>query len=146
VAYELKDNVMRVVTAFHRAVFSATNGKVLGRVSGMPVLMLTTTGRKTGKLRTTMLTAPVQQGDRIVLVASNGGDSRHPTWFLNLRDKPDVEVVMDGKRRPMRAHVASAEEKDELWPLVIADHQNYAGYQRRTGRDIPVVVLDPVGS
>ena len=137
---------MRAVTAFHRAVFSATNGKVLGRVSGMPVLMLTTTGRKTGKLRTTMLTAPVQQGDRIVLVASNGGDSRHPTWFLNLREKPDVEVVMDGKRQRMRAHVASAEEKDVLWPLVIADHQNYAGYQRRTGRDIPVVVLEPAAT
>ena len=78
-----------------------------------------------------------------MLVASYGGDSRHPTWFLNLRDDPNVEVLMEGRRRKMRARVASAEEKAALWPEVTDAYRGYAGYQRRTDRDIPLVFLDP---
>src|SRR5438094_378897 len=97
-----KDAAARFLTGLHGSVFRATDGRLLGRVAGMPVVMLTTTGRKSGKPRRTMLTSPVQEGDRIVLVASYGGDDRHPAWFLNLRDHPDVEVTMLGRRR--RAH------------------------------------------
>jgi deazaflavin-dependent oxidoreductase (nitroreductase family) len=139
----VKDQLFRIVTGIHEAVFRATNGRLLGRVSGMPVLILTTTGRKSGKKRTTMLTAPVRDGDRVVLVASYGGDERHPAWFLNLREHPDVEVTMDGRTRAMKARVASAEEKVELWPRVVSGFRSYAGYQERTDRDIPVVVLEP---
>jgi deazaflavin-dependent oxidoreductase (nitroreductase family) len=138
-----KDMMMRVVTGFHKAVFRASNGRLANRGYGMPVLQLTTTGRKSGKRRTTMLTSPVQDGDRMVLVASNGGDDRHTSWFLNLRDDPKVEVTMDGRTRPMRARVASAEEKSELWPRVVAAHGGYAQYQTRTDRDIPLVILEP---
>jgi deazaflavin-dependent oxidoreductase (nitroreductase family) len=138
-----KDRMMRVVTGFHKAVFRASNGRLANRGNGMPVLQLTTTGRKSGKRRTTMLTSPVQDGDRMVLVASNGGDDRHTSWFLNLRDDPKVEVTMDGRTRPMRARVASAEEKSELWPRVVAAHGGYAQYQTRTDRDIPLVILEP---
>jgi len=138
-----KDMMMRVVTGFHKAVFRASNGRLANRGYGMPVLQLTTTGRKSGKRRTTMLTSPVQDGDRMVLVASNGGDDRHTNWYLNLRDDPNVEITMDGRTRPMRARVASADEKAELWPRVVAAHRGYAQYQTRTNRDIPLVILAP---
>jgi len=78
-----------------------------------------------------------------VLVASNGGDDRHTNWYLNLRDDPNVEITMDGRTRPMHARVASADEKAELWPRVVAAHRGYAQYQTRTNRDIPLVILEP---
>jgi len=138
-----KDVGARIVTSFHRAVFQVSNGRLANRGYGMPVLQLTTTGRKSGKRRTTMLTSPVQDRDRVVIVASYGGDDRHPTWFLNLRDDPNVEVTMDGQTKTMRARVASPEEKAELWPRVVAAHKGYAQYQKRTDRDIPLVILEP---
>jgi deazaflavin-dependent oxidoreductase (nitroreductase family) len=140
----IKDLIARNVTSFHATLFRLSNGRIAGRLFGMPVLMLTTTGRKSGKRRTTMLTSPVVDGDRVVLVASYGGDSRHPTWFLNLRADPDVEVVMGGRTRRMRARVASPEEKGELWPRVVDAYRVYGQYQKRTDRDIPVVILEPV--
>ncbi|CAN5577615.1 nitroreductase/quinone reductase family protein [soil metagenome] len=139
----LKDQLAKAGTSVHEAVFRASNGRIFGRAFGMPVVLLTTTGRKTGKLRTTMLTAPVVDGETIVLVASYGGDSRHPAWFLNLRDNPDVEAVMGGTKRAMHARVASDEEKQELWPRAVAAYKGYAGYQKRTDRDIPLVILEP---
>ena len=109
----------------------------------MPVVILHTTGRKTGRARQTVLTAPIRSDDRLVLVASYGGDDRHPAWFLNLRESPDVEVEIGGRRWPMVARVASPDEKAALWPQIVAAHRGYAGYQQRTDRDIPVVVLEP---
>ena len=138
-----KDIVTRIVTGFHESIFRMSNGRFANRGFGMPVLMLTTTGRKSGKRRTTMLTSPVQDGDRVVLVASYGGDDRHPRWFLNLRDDPQVEITMDGKKRPMKARVASPDEKAELWPRVVAAYQGYGQYQQRTDRDIPLVICEP---
>ena len=139
----LKDELFKLGTSFHEAVFRASDGRVFGRAGGMPVVMLTTTGRKSGKKRNTMLTAPIADDDKIVLVASYGGDPRHPAWFLNLRDNPDVEIVMRGRSGPMKARVASPQEKDELWPRVTSKYRGYAGYQKRTDRDIPVVILEP---
>jgi deazaflavin-dependent oxidoreductase (nitroreductase family) len=138
-----KDLMLRFWTGVHEAAFRASNGRVLNRFGRMPVLMLTTTGRRSGKQRRTMLTSPVQEGRRIVLVASYGGDDRHPTWFLNLRDNPDVQLTMGGRTSPMRARIASAEEKAELWPRIVQAYSGYGGYQRRTDRDIPVVILEP---
>ena len=90
-----------------------------------------------------MLTSPVQDGDRVVLVASYGGDDRNPSWFLNLRDNPDVELTMHGATRPMRARAASPDERAELWPRVVAAHKGYGQYQTRTEREIPLVILEP---
>jgi deazaflavin-dependent oxidoreductase (nitroreductase family) len=123
--------------------FKATSGRIGGRIMGMPALILHTTGRKSGQLRTTMLTAPIVEDGRIVLVASYGGDDREPTWALNLRANPAVEVTMGGATRPMTAHVAGAEEKAELWPRVTSTYKGYAGYQTKTERDIPLVILEP---
>ena len=99
--------------------------------------------RKSGQRRTVMLTAPILEDDRIVLIASKGGDDRHPDWYRNLVDEPDVEITVGDTTWPMRARSASAEEKAELWPTVVEAYKGYAGYQKRTERDIPVVICEP---
>lgn len=138
-----KDLAAKVVTGFHRTVFRATKGRLAGTMGGMTVVELHTIGRRSGQKRSTMLTAPIVEGDRVVLVASWGGDDRHPTWYLNLRDHPEVEITTTGAHREMTARTASADEKAELWPRITATYPGYAGYQTKTDRDIPVVILDP---
>ncbi|WP_250548908.1 nitroreductase/quinone reductase family protein [Pseudonocardia sp. H11422] len=140
----VKDRVMKAVNAVHRGIFRASKGRVLGRAGGMPVVELTTTGRRTGAPRTTMLTSPLVEGDSVVLVASYGGDDRHPVWYLNLIEHPEVQITTTGATRRMIARTAAGGERDHLWSRLTAAHANYAGYQRRTQRTIPVVVLDPV--
>ena len=137
------DFMFKAISGVHRALFKASGGKLLNKGAGMPVLVLTTTGRKSGQLRSTMLTSPLQFEGKVVIVASRGGDDRNPDWFLNLEANPGVEVEMDGAKRSMTAHVADAAEKADLWPKIIGPHANYAGYQKKTDRDIPVVVLAP---
>ena len=139
----LKDEAGKVVNVIHQAVVRSTGGKVLGTVMGMPTVILQTTGRKSGKERTSMLTAPIVDGDTVVLVASWGGDDRHPLWYRNLEANPDVQITMHGTTRAMRARTASAEEKAALWPRVVSAHKGYADYQTKTERDIPLVILEP---
>ena len=138
-----KDTTARIVTDGHKAVFRATRGRVFGKALGMPVVELATTGRKSGKRRTTMLTSPLQLGDAYVLIASYGGDDRHPQWFLNLQANPEVELTVGATTTAMRARVASGEERAELWPRITERARNYAGYQKRTSREIPVVIVEP---
>jgi deazaflavin-dependent oxidoreductase (nitroreductase family) len=138
-----KDSTARIVTSGHKALFRVSNGRLLGSAGGMPVVELATIGRKSGQRRTTMLTSPLQLGDAYVLIASYGGDDRHPQWFLNLQANPDVEVTVGGHTLPMRARVASSEERAELWPRVVERARNYGGYQKRTSREIPVVIVEP---
>jgi deazaflavin-dependent oxidoreductase (nitroreductase family) len=138
-----KDEIAKVVNTLHRSLFTATSGRVGGRVAGMPALILTTTGRTSGKRRATMLTAPIVDGDTVVLIASYGGDDREPQWARNLRANPDVDITMGGRTRPMRARIASSDERAALWPRVTAAYKGYAGYQTRTEREIPVVILEP---
>lgn len=138
------DLALKTMNVVHRVIRGASFGRLGWTGLNMPVLELTTTGRKSGQPRTVLLTSPVQEGDTYVVVASRGGDDTHPAWFLNLRDNPAVEVTTrDEGRRPMHARIADAQERARLWPLVIKDHQNYAGYQRKTDREIPLVVLEP---
>jgi deazaflavin-dependent oxidoreductase (nitroreductase family) len=137
------DFQLKTMNAVHRVVLKLSFGHLGWNASNMPVLELTTIGRKSGQPRSVMLTSPVQEGSTIVIVASRGGDDQHPAWFLNLRDNPDVEVKMKGETRAMRAVVADAEERARLWPMVTKDHQNYAGYQTKTDREIPLVLLQP---
>jgi len=139
----VKDLCFKGFTDFHRMVFLASKGHVAGRLVGMPVVMLTTIGRKSGATRHSMLTTPLELGDSFVLVASFGGDDRHPTWFLNLRDHPEVEATIGGRTRKMVARIASGDERLDLWKRLTAAHPNYGGYQKKTSREIPVVVLDP---
>lgn len=138
------DFVLKAMNVVHHGMLKVTGGRYGWHVGGMPALELTTTGRKSGEPRTVMLTSPYQEGDDIVIVASRGGDPHHPAWFLNLRDKPDVEVSYQGApKRRMQAVIADETERARLWPLVIAEQKRYAGYQTRTTREIPLVVLRP---
>jgi deazaflavin-dependent oxidoreductase (nitroreductase family) len=133
------------LNAVHRFVLRITRNKVGWRVAGMPVLELTTIGRKSGEKRSSMLTSPAQLGDNYVVVASKGGSDRHPDWFLNLRDNPNVEIVTGGgDPEPRIARIVEAAEREILWRRITAGHKNYAGYQRKTEREIPLVVLEPV--
>jgi deazaflavin-dependent oxidoreductase (nitroreductase family) len=140
----LKDEAAKVVNLLHRTLFDASDGRVGGRIMGMPALVLHTTGRTSGQPRTTMLTAPIVEDDRIVLVGSYGGDEREPMWTRNVRANGDVEITMDGATKPMRARIASAEERAELWPRVTSTYKGYADYQTKTTREIPLVILEPL--
>jgi deazaflavin-dependent oxidoreductase (nitroreductase family) len=140
-----KDSLFRLFTTTHRAVLKASNGRIASKGLGMPMVILTTTGRTTGKPRQTVLSTPLQQGDTVMLVASYGGDDREPSWCKNLRANPDVVLEIGGRQRAMRAHVADSTERADLWPKITSAHANYAGYQTKTDREIPVVVLEPAG-
>ena len=138
------DFALKAMNAAHRLLLRVTGGRIGHQVSGMPVLELVTTGRRSGAPRAVMLTSPLQEGDTYVVVASRGGDDRHPAWFLNLRDNPQVQVsVQGGPRVPMHARAATPEERTRMWPQIAGQHRNYAGYQRRTQREIPLVLLRP---
>ena len=138
------DVALKVMNGVHRTILTLTGGRVGWRAANMPVLELTTTGRKSGEPRSVMLTSPLREGDTTVVVASRGGDDHHPAWFLNLRDDPAVQVARQGgPKQPMTASVATAEERARMWPKITADHKNYAGYQKRTDREIPLVLLKP---
>ncbi len=138
------DSTFKLVNALHRAVVKLSFGLVGWQAGPMPVLELTTTGRKSGRPRSVMLTSPVQEGDTWVIVASRGGDDRHPAWFLNLRDDPDVVVSRKGAdKQPMHARVATPAERARLWPQVVSKYKGYAGYQTKADREIPLVLLEP---
>jgi len=109
----------------------------------MKPVELYTTGRKSGKIYSTMLSTPVHDGRRVVLVASKGGYQDHPDWYKNLVVNPDVELTIDDRTVPMRARTASPEERATLWPAVVAASKRYRDYQRNTEREIPLVICEP---
>ena len=133
------DRWMIAMSNAHRAVVRLSGG----RLGSLVVIELHTTGRSSGKRRSAMLTAPVVDDGRYVLVASKGGDDRHPFWYTNLVAEPNVEITVDGRTFPMRARAATQEEKATLWPRVVAAYGGYERYQRKTTREIPVVICEP---
>lgn len=137
------DFSMRAMNGIHRFAMAVTGGRLGWKIGGMPVVELTTTGRKSGQPRSSMLTAPLVIGDSYVVVASRGGDDAHPAWFLNLRDNPRVETVIEGRPREERiARIPADAERSELWSRIVSKHRNYAQYQTKTARQIPLVVLE----
>ena len=140
------DVVVKVMNVVHRAALQVTGGRLGKTVFGMEAVELHTTGRKSGQRRSVMLTAPIISDERVVLVASKGGDDRHPDWYHNLVADPSVELTHAGATRRMTARTATPEEKAELWPKITASYKGYAGYQKRTERDIPVVICEPASS
>lgn len=127
----------------HRVVQKASGGRLGWSAKGMPVVQLTTVGRRSGEARTVLLTAPLHEDGAFVVVGSRGGDDAHPAWFLNLSAHPDVEVGVQGEHRPMRARVLSGEERAATWRQVTDRYPHYAGYQRKTERELPLVRLEP---
>jgi deazaflavin-dependent oxidoreductase (nitroreductase family) len=141
------DLVLKAMNGVHRTVLAVTGNRVGARIGGMPSLELTTIGRQSRQRRSVMLTAPLTEGSAYIVVASRGGDDRHPAWYLNLCADPDVEVrVVGGPVQQMRARVADPGERARLWPIIAGRYANYAGYQKRTTREIPLVFLEPTGS
>lgn len=122
--------------------YRATGGSVGGSHGGAPVLLLTTMGRRSGKARTTPLLYLADDG-ALVVVASYGGAPKHPAWYLNLSANPEVEVQIRRDTERRQARTASAEERARLWPRLVAMYGSYAAYQKRTVREIPVVILGP---
>jgi len=139
---ELKNLPCIAVGGLHRAIYNLSGGRVLGGVMGMTVLEVTTKGAKSGKSRTVMLTVPIRHQGNYVVVASKGGDPKSPAWFHNMVANPDVEVKGEGKTTTMRARVATAQERSELWPKVKKSYKGYAGYEKKTTREIPLVILE----
>jgi F420H(2)-dependent quinone reductase len=136
------NRAMRFFTGVHVFFYRLSGGKLGGRFGKSPVLLLNTTGRKTGRQRTTPLLY-LQDGDNLILVASYGGAPKHPVWWLNLQAKPEAEVEIGRKKLRVIARQADAAERERLWPLVVAMYGEYAEYQKKTTREIPVVILHP---
>lgn len=131
---------IRALGRAHVLLYRASRGRLLGRLAGMPVVLLTTTGRRTGRERTVALTT-MRDGPAIVLVGSFGGSDLPPAWLLNLRADPRATVQLGPVRRSVVAREATDPEHDRLWPVVVGTHAGYARYQARTTRRIPIVLL-----
>lgn len=115
----------------------------MGRVGGWPLLLLTTRGRKSGRQRTVVL-GYLQDGDAYVVVASFGGSPTHPAWYLNLQADPMASMQLGGTALAIEATTAMGDERARLWNRLVEGFPGYRGYQEKTSREIPVVVLRPV--
>ena len=136
-----KDTFSRVATKLHEQLIRRTGGRFGGQMFKRPMVLLTTTGRISGQPRVTPLLCH-PDGDRYVLIGSNGGDDRTPQWVQNLMANPEASIELGGETIPVRARIATPDEKKVLWPKATAAYKGYDGYQRRTTRDIPVVILE----
>jgi len=126
----------------HPKLYRWSGGRLGGQLMNMPVLLLTTRGRRTGTARTRALMY-LPDAERFVVIASFLGEPRHPDWWLNLRTDPHAEVAVGSRRIPVVAREAEGAERERLWSAAVARQKDYAEYQRRTTRRIPVVILDP---
>jgi deazaflavin-dependent oxidoreductase (nitroreductase family) len=136
---------VRWMTGVNTAAYRLSNGRVAAHVpGGAPICLLTTTGRRTGRPRTVPLLYLPHDDAQIVLVASHGGMSSHPAWYLNLLADPEVTVDVASRRRRMTGRPASESERAELWPALTAVYPHFDAYQSRTDRIIPVLILAPM--
>jgi len=134
--------LLRTLGKLNVPIYRLTRGRVMGKIGNAPVLLLTSTGRRSGAPRT----APVlylADGQRVIVIGSNAGNTRAPAWSHNLKANPGAEVQVRGERRSVRARVAEGEERAELWRKMNAQYAGFEDYDERTSRDIAVFVLDP---
>jgi deazaflavin-dependent oxidoreductase (nitroreductase family) len=134
--------LLRPLMGYHARVYRLTRGRIGASFGGVPMLLLDHVGAKSGTKRTTPLVY-VDDPPNLVLVASKGGHPRNPSWFHNLRAHPDTTVQVGAERRAVRARVATPEERARLWPKAVEVYSGYDGYQQRTEREIPLVILEP---
>ena len=132
----------RVGTALHSWLYRISGGRIGGSAFSAPVLVLTTTGAKTGKERRVAILY-LKTDDGYVVVASYGGADRSPAWFANLSANPSARIQVGGEEFPVTAAIVDSERKAKLWPELVAMYADYQIYQDRTDRDIPVVLLTP---
>lgn len=138
----MKDSEVRRWSRVHRLLFRLTRGLVGRRLVDNDILLLTTTGRKSGRQHTVPLLY-LTEGDRLVVIASYGGRDRHPEWYRNLVADPVVMAQVRESRLAMRARTATPDERAAWWPRILAAYDGYRLYQSRTNRQIPVVILEP---
>lgn len=135
--------IMRVMSAVNAWLYRLSGGRIGGRwMYGAPILLLVTTGRKSGEKRTAPLLY-LADGERVILVGSQGGMARDPLWVKNIDASGDVEIEIGADKRSMRARRGTKEEKAHYWPALCKMYPDYADYQARTLRDIPILILDP---
>ena len=133
---------LRAMGRFNVPIYRLTRGRVMGRIGRAPVLLLTSTGRRSGQPRT----APVlflADGDRVVVIGSNAGNVKEPAWSHNLKANPDAEIQIRGECRAVRARVTEGEERAELWHKMNEQYAGFEAYDERTSRDIAVFALEP---
>jgi deazaflavin-dependent oxidoreductase (nitroreductase family) len=134
--------IMKAISRTNVFVYRLTGGRVMGTLKGSPICLVTMIGRKSGR-EISMPLMYTPHGENVLIVASLGGAPQHPVWYHNLVANPDI-MIQDGSRvRKMRARQASPEEKDALWPVCVASYSEFADYQARTDRDIPVMICEP---
>jgi F420H(2)-dependent quinone reductase len=134
--------VLRAAGKLNVPIYRLSGGRLFGSLDGTPILLLTTTGRKSGLTRT----APViylRDGERVVVIGSNAGNLRTPAWALNLEANPDAEVEIGRDRRAVRGRVAAGDERAELWRRFTEDYSGFDDYAANVTRDIRLFVLEP---
>jgi F420H(2)-dependent quinone reductase len=135
--------VARLATRVHAGLYRLTGGRFLPRwVEGMPVISLTTMGRKSGKPRSTPVIY-VEDGDRLAVMPSNAGSEATPAWWLNLQANPEAEVQRGKERWQVRARRATPEEAERLWPVMRESYSGFEAYRSFTEREQPIVLLEP---
>jgi F420H(2)-dependent quinone reductase len=138
--------ILRRLAGVHVWAYRTTNGRLGHHIPGLPsMLLLDHVGARSGARRTSALLY-VRDGENLVIVASKGGNPRHPAWFHNLRAHPETTVQVGSERRAVRARVADPEERARLWPRAVDAYGGYSDYQSRTAREIPLVILEPRGA
>jgi deazaflavin-dependent oxidoreductase (nitroreductase family) len=134
---------MRMFWQLHIWLYEASGGRLGTRLAGMPVLMLHTVGRRSGKPRKNILTC-VPAGDAYVVAASNAGSDRHPAWWLNLSENKIARLQVAGRTMDVKVRELSGAEREKYWLLFLESDLDYADYEKSTERLIPVVMLEPV--
>ena len=140
----MNKKLMKVIGIAHTSLYKASGGKLTRHMRGSEVVLLTTTGRTSGKQRTTPLFG-LADGANWTVIASQGGHHEHPHWYLNLRDNPDVTLQVGSEKMRMRAETAEGADRERLWSSMAEMYDGYDEYQKLTSRVIPVVVLKPAG-
>jgi F420H(2)-dependent quinone reductase len=134
--------VIRFFTGLNVLIYRLSGGRLMNRLEGAPICLVTMTGRKSGRKKTIALMYTAH-GEDVLLVASLGGAPQHPVWYYNLKAQPQIEIQVERVRRQMLAREATPEEKRTLWPVVVANYKSFAAYQQRTTRDIPLFICAP---
>jgi deazaflavin-dependent oxidoreductase (nitroreductase family) len=135
-----KPKTIRLIGRLHASLWRLTRGRFVDAVGAAPFLLLTTTGRKTGRLRTTPVLY-LEDGRDLIVVGSFGGNDIHPAWYLNLKQYPEAEVVIGGERRRVTSREITSEEKKLIWPRLVKSYPQFEIYQQRTSREIPLLRL-----
>jgi len=141
----MRDRTAKALSTLHTVLYRATGGRLGRRLVSNDILLLTTTGRRSGRPHTVPLLY-LRRDDDYVVIASWGGRDQHPEWYRNLRADPDATVQVLGRRHQVVAETAPPEIRAELWPRVLDAYDGYQVYQSRTDREIPVVLLHPASA